>query len=139
MREITNINKNWLFSKKAVNPNDEVNQDNWEKIDLPHTWNGKDGQDGGNDYYRGKCFYAKSLSKDLFADGEIHYLEFKGVNSTAEVFFNGELLTTHHGGYSTFRVKLPEIKDKNLLIKKTDGDISHWGDNYLGRKDAWNA
>lgn len=120
MREITNINKNWLFSKKAVNPNDAVNQDNWEKIDLPHTWNGKDGQDGGNDYYRGKCFYAKSLRKDLFADGEIHYLEFKGVNSTAEVFFNGELLTTHHGGYSTFRVKLPEIKDKNLLIVSAD-------------------
>lgn len=120
MRVTTNINKNWLFSKKAVNPNDAVNQDNWEKIDLPHTWNGKDGQDGGNDYYRGKCFYAKSLSKDLFESGEIHYLEFRGVNSTAEVFFNGELLTTHHGGYSTFRVKLPEIKDKNLLIVSAD-------------------
>ena len=25
-----------------------------EAIALPHTWNAVDGQDGGNDYYRGR-------------------------------------------------------------------------------------
>lgn len=25
----------------------------WDWVNLPHTWNAIDGQDGGNDYYRG--------------------------------------------------------------------------------------
>lgn len=34
-----------------------------EVVNLPHTWNGIDGQDGGNDYYRGTCYYTKVLKK----------------------------------------------------------------------------
>lgn len=119
MRKITNINSGWLFSKDAEKvPN--VLPDNWQEVDLPHTWNGDDGQDGGNDYYRGTCYYAKELDGSLFDDGKVCYLEFRGVNSTAEIFFNGEKLITHHGGYSTFRVKIPQIKSSNLLVVAAD-------------------
>lgn len=119
MRKITNINSGWLFSKDAEKvPN--VLPDNWQEIDLPHTWNGDDGQDGGNDYYRGTCYYAKELDGSLFDDGKVNYLEFRGVNSTAEIFFNGEKLITHHGGYSTFRVKIPQVKSSNLLVVAAD-------------------
>ena len=119
MRKITNINSGWLFSKDAEKvPN--VLPDNWQEVDLPHTWNGDDGQDGGNDYYRGTCYYAKELDGSLFDEGKVCYLEFRGVNSTAEIFFNGEKLTTHHGGYSTFRVKTPQVKGSNLLVVAAD-------------------
>ena len=119
MRKITNINSGWLFSKDAEKvPN--VLPDNWQEVDLPHTWNGDDGQDGGNDYYRGTCYYAKELDGSLFDDGKVNYLEFRGVNSTAEIFFNGEKLITHHGGYSTFRVKIPQVKSSNLLVVAAD-------------------
>ena len=119
MRKITNINSGWLFSKDADKvPN--VLPDNWQEVDLPHTWNGDDGQDGGNDYYRGTCYYAKELDGSLFDDGKVCYLEFRGVNSTAEIFFNGEKLITHHGGYSTFRVKIPQVKSSNLLVVAAD-------------------
>lgn len=119
MRKITNINSGWLFSKDAEKvPN--VLPDNWQEVDLPHTWNGDDGQDGGNDYYRGTCYYAKELDGSLFDEGKVNYLEFRGVNSTAEIFFNGEKLITHHGGYSTFRVKIPQIKSSNLLVVAAD-------------------
>lgn len=119
MRKITNINSGWLFSKDAEKvPN--VLPDNWQEVDLPHTWNGDDGQDGGNDYYRGTCYYAKELDGSLFDDGKVNYLEFRGVNSSAEIFFNGEKLTTHHGGYSTFRVKTPQVKGSNLLVVAAD-------------------
>lgn len=37
---------------------------NWYWVNLPHTWNAIDGQDGGNDYYRGTCFYAKEVQKE---------------------------------------------------------------------------
>ena len=119
MRKITNINSGWLFSKDAEKvPN--VLPDNWQEVDLPHTWNGDDGQDGGNDYYRGTCYYAKELDGSLFDDGKVCYLEFRGVNSTVEIFFNGEKLITHHGGYSTFRVKIPQVKSSNLLVVAAD-------------------
>lgn len=118
MRTVTNINKGWLFSKKAKSAPETLPSD-FEPVDLPHTWNGSDGQDGGNDYYREKCYYARSLDKSLFT-GEVNYLEFKGVNSSAEVYFNGVLLGSHDGGYSAFRIKLPDINDENLLVVSAD-------------------
>lgn len=57
-------NENWKFTKDAVTVSDKTTSaGNWETLDLPHTWNGEDGQDGGSDYYRGTCYYAKNLSK----------------------------------------------------------------------------
>ena len=41
------LNQNWIFSKEGHD----------EPVTLPHTWNAIDGQDGGNDYYRGTCCY----------------------------------------------------------------------------------
>ena len=119
MREKININKEWLFSKSAKSAPNSLPTD-WEKVDLPHTWNGTDGQDGGNDYYRGKCFYAKKLEKSELGDSSVHYLEFEAVNSSAEVYWNAKLIGRHDGGYSTFRVKIPEILDENLLVVAAD-------------------
>ena len=120
MRETKNINSGWLFSNTektfpSVLPTD------WQALDLPHTWNGTDGQDGGNDYLRQACFYAKEISKSELT-GEENYIEFDAVNSSAEVFWNGASITTHHGGYSRFRVKIPQdsIKDSNLLVVCAD-------------------
>lgn len=119
MRNIKEINSKWYFSKEAKNPPHALPTD-WESVELPHTWNGTDGQDGGNDYYRGKCFYAKELLKTDFQGSDEYYIQFDAVNSSSEVYFNGEKLITHHGGYSAFRVKINEIKDKNLLVVAAD-------------------
>ena len=50
MREIFNLNEKWAFSKEAIKPPVAMPQ-NWYWVNLPHTWNAIDGQDGGNDYY----------------------------------------------------------------------------------------
>ncbi len=110
MRETKIINSNWSFTKQGETVT----------VDLPHTWNGKDGQDGGNDYYRGTCIYEKDLKKEDFPAGEEIYLQFDGVNSSATVYLNREKLTVHHGGYSTFRVKLENIKDENKIKVEVD-------------------
>ena len=119
LRQIKTINENWFFSKEAEKVPVSVPTE-WTSLHLPHTWNGTDGQDGGNDYYRGTCYYAKVLTKDLFENMAHSYIQFDGVNSSAEVYWNGEKLMTHHGGYSTFRVELPEIKEENLLVVAAD-------------------
>ena len=125
MRNIKIINDNWLFSKEAKAAPVTLPTD-WEQKNLPYTWNEKDGQDGGNDYYRGKCFFAKSISKADLPEGEEIYLQFDGVNSTAEIFWNGKSLTVHHGGYSTFRVKVEDIKDENLLVVSADNTANNF-------------
>ena len=119
MRQIININKGWRFSKKPQSTPTTLPTD-WESVDLPHTWNGTDGQDGGNDYYRGKCAYAKALTADELGSAPVHYLQFDGVNSSAEVYWNGQQIAKHDGGYSTFRAKLPEILPENLLVVYAD-------------------
>lgn len=110
MKNIKNINENWVF----------VKENEKSTVNLPHTWNGTDGQDGGNDYYRGKCTYIKEIAKVDMPQGEEVYLQLDGVNSSAFVYFNSKLLCTHHGGYSTFRVKLEDIKDDNEIKIEAD-------------------
>ena len=62
MRIVENFNFRWSFSKQAEAVPAELPA-MWDVISLPHCWNAVDGQDGGNDYYRGTCDYAKSFHK----------------------------------------------------------------------------
>ncbi|MBR3766899.1 MAG: glycoside hydrolase family 2 protein [Clostridia bacterium] len=127
MRTVTNINKNWAFSLEAKEIPASYPAE-WTSLDLPYTWNGEDGQDGGNDYRRTKGYFVKALTKEELTLNEVTYIEFQAVNSTAEVFFNGKKLTTHHGGYSTFRVKIAseDIKDENLLVVTADNSPNNF-------------
>ncbi len=70
-------------------------------ITLPHTWNNLDGQDGGNDYWRGISVYQIELPDPT--QGKRQYIEFQGANHVATVYCNGRELGTHKGGFSTFR------------------------------------
>ncbi|MGN1164340.1 MAG: glycoside hydrolase family 2 protein, partial [Candidatus Ornithospirochaeta sp.] len=119
MRDIRNINSNWLFSKSDSIP--ETLPADWESITLPHTWNSEDGMDGGNDYYRGKCTYLRPLNKSDLPEGDRIYLEINGANSSSFVYLNGENLFTHHGGYSTYRVDLTgRLRDENIIAIQVD-------------------
>ena len=145
MRTVKCINENWLFTMNE-NANVTALPEGAENLNLPHTWNGKDGQDGGNDYKRQKCFYFKEIAKEELT-GEENYLEFDAVNSSAEVFWNGASLAVHHGGYSRFRVKIPaeNIKETNILTVCADNtpneevypqtaDFTFYGGIYRGVK-----
>ena len=123
MRNVKVINGCWLFSKSAKSAPNTLPVD-WEALDLPYTWNGKDGQDGGNDYYRGTCYFAKSLKADELPEGEVKYLQFDGVNSSCVVFWNGKEITKHDGGYSTFRAEIKDIKEENLLVVQVDNSAN---------------
>ncbi len=120
MRNVINFNENWMFSKTCETAPTKI-EGEWEKLNLPHTYNGTDGQDGGNDYYRGKCFYAKEISKKDFNENDLVFLEINGANSSAEVFVDSQKIAIHHGGYSTFRVNLTDyLTDSSVLSVSTD-------------------
>ena len=117
MRSYRLLNDSWSF----IGP-DQTTQN----IDLPHTWNAVDGQDGGNDYWRGTCTYEKRFScPDFDRESQRIYLEFCGVNASAEVTLNGSPVTTHHGGYSTFRTDITDLlQPENLLTVAVDNSVN---------------
>ena len=108
MRQVLEFNTRWAFSKETKN-RPETMPNNWVWVNLPHTWNNIDGIDGGNDYYRGTCWYANEVDKtEWLPKADEYYLEFRGANSSADVYVNGVHLAHHDGGYSTWRVNVTE-------------------------------
>lgn len=119
-----NWNEGWKFTKEKVEIKEGSSvsgSGSWEDITLPHTWNGKDGQDGGNDYYRGTCYYVKALSKSEVSCGQEVYMEFEGANSSAWLYVNGREAGCHHGGYSAWRVNITEyLEEENEILVAVD-------------------
>ena len=113
MREITKIMKGWEFT----GPDGATTT-----VDLPHTWNARDGQDGGNDYWRGTCIYRTRFAAPQFntASQQV-WIQFDGVNASAHVVLNGSPVCNHDGGYSTFRANITELlRDENELTVEVD-------------------
>lgn len=118
MRQIVNINESWMFSK--------VNSA-WEMVDFPHTWNGYDGQDGGDDYFRGTCMYSKPIRKSLLPKADKYYIEFQGTNSEATLYINRTEIASHKGGYSTWRADITEALSKDeisTVLIKVDNKVT---------------
>lgn len=116
MRKITRLMDGWSFTDQKGNRVPTA---------LPHTWNGKDGQDGGNDYYRGTLVYDNHFAKPKFTDRECVYLQFHGINASANVILNGESVCRHDGGYSTFRVDVTEkLKSDNSIVIEVDNSVN---------------
>ena len=124
MRTVFNINATWAFSKEASSLPAQFPAE-WELINLPHSWNAIDGQDGGNDYFRGTGYYAKNLSKADLPQADRYYLEIRGANSSADAYLNGKLMAHHDGGYSTWRVDITDtLADENLLAIVVDNSAN---------------
>lgn len=113
MRSTTKLMKNWQFT----GPDGKTTA-----VDLPHTWNNIDGQDGGNDYWRGICIYKTRFAAPAFdKNTQQVWLQFEGVNASAKVTLNGVEVTRHDGGYSTFRADVTALlADSNELIVEAD-------------------
>jgi len=118
MRRIEKLMEGWTFT-------DGHGQQT--KLNLPHTWNGKDGQDGGNDYWRGTCTYERQVKKPDFGPKQRVYLQFHGVNASAKVLLNGNHVCSHDGGYSTFRADVTDLlaEDNHLLVEVDNSVNDH--------------
>ncbi len=106
-RIVNKINEQWEFEKQGKTTD----------ISLPHTWNAEDGQTGPELYFRGVCTYRKHLKKPELASGQQVYIEFRGVNSSADVRMNGKELAHHDGGYSTFRVNITDAMEADNTLE----------------------
>ena len=120
MRTILNFNSKWSFTKMATEVPKAIDN-KWDFVNLPHSWNAIDGQDGDNDYFRGTAYYAKNFMKTDLPNSDLYYLEIRGANSSADVYLNGKALAHHDGGYSTWRVNITDaLSDNNILVIAVD-------------------
>jgi len=118
MRNYSLLNDSWSFT---------YHDGSVTTVNVPHTWNNLDGQDGGNDYWRGTCTYRKTFTAPAFdKENEVVYLEFRGVNASAKVVLNGKEVVTHDGGYSTFRANVTDVlKEENDLLVEADNSVNN--------------
>ena len=127
MRKIFNLNTAWKFSKQDVESASAktFNDQDWENVSVPHTWNAIDGANGF-DFYKGACWYRKEFLVDTLASGNKVFIEFNGSNSVTDVYVNGQHMGQHRGGYSTFRFDITDVIEfgkPNTLAVKVDNTV----------------
>lgn len=123
----------WKFQRGSVAHAEtvEFNDDGWTSVALPHTWNARDGQDGGGDYFRGDGWYRSRFPTHPAWVGRRVFLQFDGANRSAEVFLNGRRVGQHRGGFARFRFDVTEAlqpSGTNVLAVRVNND-SH--DNMI--------
>ncbi len=124
MRKVRILGGKWEFFK-GCSDFESLEHMNPKEISIPHTWNNIDGQDGGNDYYRGTCCYRKRFPRPAFEASYQLYVKFGAANASADVYFNGIHVLSHDGGYSSFQVRIDQLlRDENELVVFVDNGIN---------------
>ena len=149
-RVVQSFNDGWYYAACDDNRLQEVqrHEEGWQQVHLPHTWNA-DAYSTRN-YRRASSWYKKEFRTDAaqMRDKQL-YLKFDGVNSLADVYLNGELLTTHKGGYSAFTVDITDkvrtdapnllmvhVNNQNDRIPPLSGDFTIFGGIYRNVLDT---
>jgi beta-galactosidase len=122
-RADVNLDESWRFIRADAAGAQEPGFDDasWESINIPHTWNNLDGQDGGTNYYRGIGWYRKHFTVDNAYAGRQLFLKFDGAFSATEVWVNGHQLGGHRGGFAAFvfdATPFLKVGGDNLLAVK---------------------
>lgn len=120
MRNIINLNQSWKFIRQDMGLPEIFPQD-WQDVELPHTWNAVDGHDGNGSYDRGSYWYAREFEtpRQPLAGGRV-YVEIPAAGQQATVYVNGKEAVSHEGGYSIFRADITDLcsgdGEENLLV-----------------------
>ena len=146
MRTIIDLDQGWKFIREDAGLPAEF-PEHWQDVDLPHTWNAVDGMDGGGNYYRGRCWYARTfeMPRQPLPGGRV-YVEILAAGQQAAVYVNGRQAVYHEGGYSSFRADVTELcreDGENLLAVACDNsnkdsvypqsaDFTFYGGLYRG-------
>ena len=119
MREIISLNENWTLSFPK---GDHVT----EQVNLPHTWNAVDGNDGNGSYLRTTGVYTRTFEQPKQPrEGGRTYVEVLAAALNATVKVNGTVATTHEGGFSIFRADVTDLCHKGeneLTIEVSNED-----------------
>jgi beta-galactosidase len=118
------ISDNWKFIREDVRNGQSLSLDDskWQRVDLPHSWNGMDGQDGGNNYYRGPGWYRKKLALSHEELSKSLFLRFEAASMVADVYVNGQRAGSHRGAFGAFCFEITHLvrAGDNIIAVRVD-------------------
>jgi beta-galactosidase len=118
----------WRFVRRDVPAarSPDFDDSAWQSIALPHTWNNLDGQDGGDNYYRGPGWYRRHFSIAPGDEGKEVFLRFEAASLAADVYVNGQFAGHHAGGFSAFCFDVTSLvhSGENVLAVRVDNSSS---------------
>ena len=134
MRQL--INRGWRFLK--LNAGSELAEarasGDWQAVDIPHDWMI---WDTAFFYADADGWYVREVTLEA---GLRHALRFDGVYMDCDVLLDGELLATHHYGYTSFTVALPQraAGSHELMVHiRHRGPNSRWYSGAGIFRDVW--
>jgi hypothetical protein len=116
----------WKFNPGEIHSaesGNKIDETGWQDVFVPHTWNAQDVLTDGPRYYQGIGWYRTDFILNRDTRANRYFIRFEGVSLVADVFFNGNYLGTHKGGYSAFVFEItPYIRngDMNYLAVKVN-------------------
>ena len=98
------LDSGWRFIRQDIAgaQNPSFDDSSWTGLNLPHTWNSLDGEDGNTNYYRGVGWYRTRLFLDKQYQNRRLFLKFDGAFLVTDVYVNGHFLGEHQGGFAAF-------------------------------------
>jgi beta-galactosidase len=123
----------------------------WIDLDLPHTWNWTDGQNGpalsagDQNYYRGRAWYRKRFDIPSDMVGKKLFLQFDASSYITDCWVNGIKVGTHKGGYAAFRfdithaVSLGQPGKKTIIAVKVDNSANFVASSSTIKQDETTA
>jgi beta-galactosidase len=131
-RTVLSFNQGWRFfrvddSKSSPvdlsNPAPKVDDSAWEKVNLPHTVRLEPANASGGENFQGVCWYTRHFqAPDAWKD-HILYVRFEGAMAVADVWLNGQKLTTHYNGYQPFTIDITrsvQFGGDNVMVVRLD-------------------
>lgn len=86
------LSADWRFLREDVTGAElpELDDASWQAASIPHTWNALDGQDGGDDFYRGAGWYRRrftvpAVSSPRPTSGTANVIEARALGPADEV------------------------------------------------------
>ncbi|MEM1122125.1 MAG: glycoside hydrolase family 2 TIM barrel-domain containing protein [Bacteroidota bacterium] len=124
-RTVQNINENWEYVEENFTTVKQAKgANNWQSIDLPHTWNQWDATDLEPGYRRNASWYRKTLTIPNRKNA-VFKLYFEGVNTQAQIYVNGQQAGEHTGGYVGFEIDITQLvnqgADNEILVRADNG------------------
>ena len=115
-------NQDWQFlrSDDSLSLTQVQARTDWQEVTLPHT--PRIEPLIVNDQFQGDAWYRKMIDGNSIDDQRPVWLRFEAAMNVAEVWLNGEKLTTHVGGYLPFTAELTGklTRDQNELLVRLD-------------------
>lgn len=98
------LSKGWKFIRQNVTGAQATsfNDTSWSSVNVPHTWNNLDAQDGGSNYYRGVGWYRRKVTVPSMFSGKSILLKFDGASMVTNLYVDGATVGSHSGGFAAF-------------------------------------